>query len=154
VLSDTAAEIGNDESWDGRIAQIERGGIEAIADPVLQRWFTADFRARRSEELVGWRAMLTRTPTRGYLAACGALKRADLRPYAGAIEVPTLCIVGEDDGSTPVELVRETAALIKGSRFEVIKGAGHLPNLEQPETHARLIAQHAERASEKRAAID
>jgi 3-oxoadipate enol-lactonase len=98
--------------------------------------------------------MLTRTPTRGYLAACGALKRADLRHYAGAIEVPTLCIVGEDDGSTPVELVRETAALIKGSRFEVIKGAGHLPNLEQPETHARLIAQHAERASEKRAAID
>jgi 3-oxoadipate enol-lactonase len=74
MLSDTAAQIGNDESWDARIAQIERGGIEAIADPVLQRWFTADFRARRSEELVGWRAMLTRTPTQDYLAACGAFE--------------------------------------------------------------------------------
>ena len=97
--------------------------------------------------------MLTRTPTQGYLAACGALKRADLRPYAGAIEVPTLCLVGEDDGSTPVPLVRETAALIRGCRFEVIKGAGHLPNLEQPETHARLIAQHADGAFQKPAAI-
>ncbi|HME85421.1 MAG TPA: 3-oxoadipate enol-lactonase [Roseiarcus sp.] len=154
VLSDTAAKIGSDESWDARIAEVERGGIEAIADPILERWFTADFRARRSEDLVGWRVMLTRTPTQGYLAACGALKRADLRPYAGAIEVPTLCIVGEEDGSTPVELVRETAELIKGCEFEVIKGAGHLPNLEQPDTHARLIARHAERASEKRAAID
>ncbi|MGA7198779.1 3-oxoadipate enol-lactonase [Roseiarcus sp.] len=153
VLSDTAAKIGNDESWDARIAQIEHAGIEAIADSILERWFTADFRARRSEDLAGWRAMLTRTPTQGYLAACGALKRADLRPYAGAIEVPTLCLVGEDDGSTPVPLVRETAALIRGCRFEVIKGAGHLPNLEQPETHAQLIAQHADGAFQKPAAI-
>ncbi len=152
VLSDTAAKIGNDESWDARIAQIERGGIEAIAGSILERWFTADFRARRSEDLAGWRAMLTRTPRQGYLAACGALKRADLRPYAGAIGVPTLCIVGEEDGSTPVQLVRETAALIKDCRFEVIKGAGHLPNLEQPETYARLIAQFADGAFQKRAA--
>ena len=88
--------------------------------------------------------MLTRTPKQGYLAACGALKRADLRPYAGAIEVQTLCLVGDEDGSTPVAFVQETAGLIKGSRFEVIRGAGHLPNLEQPETLAQLIAQHAE----------
>ena len=65
VLSDTAAKIGTDESWDARIADIERGGIEAIADSVLERWFTADFRARRSDELAGWRAMLTRTPEAG-----------------------------------------------------------------------------------------
>ena len=70
------------------------------------------------------RAMLTRTPRQGYLAACGALKRADLRPYAGRIEAPTLCLVGDEDGSTPVALVRETAALIPGSRFEIIEGAG------------------------------
>ena len=76
-------------------------------DSVLERWFTADFRARRRDELIGWRAMLTRTPRQGYLAACGALKRADLRPYAGAIGVATLCLVGEEDGSTPVALVRE-----------------------------------------------
>jgi 3-oxoadipate enol-lactonase len=146
VLSDTAAKIGTDESWDARIADIERGGIEAIADSVLERWFTADFRANRQDELAGWRAMLTRTPKRGYLAACGALKRADLRPYAGTIQAATLCLVGEEDGSTPVALVRETAGLIKGARFEIIRGAGHVPNIEQPEAFAALLAQHAERA--------
>ena len=85
VLCDTAAKIGTDKSWDQRIAEVERGGIEAIANSVLERWFTAEFRARRSAELAGMRAMLTRTPIEGYLAACGALKRADLRPYAGQI---------------------------------------------------------------------
>ncbi len=93
------------------------------------------------------RAMLTRTPKQGYLAACGALKRADLRPYAPRIEAPVLCLVGDEDGSTPVALVRETAALIPGSRFEVVKGAGHIPNVEQPRAVAELVAEHARRAA-------
>ena len=146
VLSDTAAKIGDDASWDARIAAIGAGGVEAIADAVLERWFTVDFRTRRADDLVGWRTMLVRTPTQGYLAACGALKRADLRPHARDIRVPTLCLVGDQDGSTPVALVRETAALIGGARFEVIAGAGHIPGIEKPEATAALLARHAEQA--------
>jgi 3-oxoadipate enol-lactonase len=70
VLCDTAAKIGTDESWDQRIAQVERGGVEEVADSVLKGWFTADSRARRSAEFTGIRAMLTRTPRQGYLAPC------------------------------------------------------------------------------------
>jgi 3-oxoadipate enol-lactonase len=146
VLCGTAAKIGTDEAWDRRIAEVDRGGVDSIADAVLKGWFTADFRARRSAEFAGVRAMLARTPARGYLAACNALKRADLRPYAGRIEAPTLCLVGDEDGSTPVALVRETAALIPASRFEVIQGAGHLINVEQPQAVAGLIAEHAKQA--------
>ena len=145
VLCDTAAKIGTDEVWDQRIDLVKRGGIEALADAVMERWFTAHFRATRSTELAGMRAMLTRTPRQGYLAACGALKRADLRPYAGRIQAPTLCLVGDEDGSTPPALVEETAALIPGSRFEIIEGAGHLPNVEKPEVVAKWVAEHAKR---------
>src|SRR6202023_3498768 len=113
----------------------------------LERWFTAEFRASRAAEFTGIRAMLTRTPRQGYLAACGALKRADLRPYAGRILAPTLCLVGDQDGSTPVALVKETAALIPGSRFEIIEGAGHLPNVEKPEIVADLVAAHARKTA-------
>jgi 3-oxoadipate enol-lactonase len=76
-----------------------------------------------------------------------ALTRADLRPYAGRIGVPSLCLVGDEDGSTPIALVKETAALIAGSRFEIIEGAGHLPNVEKPSVVARLVAEHARRAA-------
>ena len=76
VLCATAAKIGTDESWDERIAAVERGGIESIAGSVLERWFTAEFRAARAAEFAGVRAMLTRTPKQGYLAACGALSSA------------------------------------------------------------------------------
>ena len=147
VLCGTAAKIGTDESWDERIAAIERGGVESVADAILERWFTPRFRSQRAAEFAGIRAMLTRTPRQGYLAACGALKRADLRPFAGRIEAPTLCLVGDQDGSTPVALVRQTAGLIKGSRFEIIEGAGHLSNVEKPAAVARLIAEHVTRTA-------
>jgi 3-oxoadipate enol-lactonase len=142
ILCDTAAKIGTEEMWAGRIREVEAGGIEAIADGVLQRWFSADFRENRTVELAGWRAMLTRTPLAGYLQACGALRRADLRAHAGAIKVPTLCVVGDEDGSTPPALVRETAELIPQAKFEIIKGAGHVPNLEKPAVLLGLIEAH------------
>jgi 3-oxoadipate enol-lactonase len=75
------------------------------------------------------------------------LERTDLPPYAVQIKAPTLCLVGDEDGSTPVALVKETAALIAGSRFEIIEGAGHLPNVEKPSIVARLVAEHARRAA-------
>jgi 3-oxoadipate enol-lactonase len=145
VLCDTAAKIGTDDVWDQRIGEVQRGGVEALADAVMERWFTAHFRAVRSAELAGMRAMLTRTPRQGYLAACGALKRADLRQSAGRIQAPTLCLVGDQGGSTPPALVKEMAALIPGSRFEIIEGAGHLPNVEKPKVVAKLVAEHARR---------
>jgi 3-oxoadipate enol-lactonase len=140
ILSDTAAKIGTEEMWASRIAAVENGGIASIADSILQRWFSAAFRVSRTDELIGWRMMLTRTDKAGYLAACGALREADLRPFCARIRVPTLCIVGEEDGSTPVEVVRELAGMIGGARFEIIAGAGHLPNLEKPDAIGACIA--------------
>jgi 3-oxoadipate enol-lactonase len=50
-----------------------------------------------------------------------------------------LGIAGSEDGSTPPDLVRETVALIPGSRFELIRRAGHLPCVENPAEYARIL---------------
>jgi 3-oxoadipate enol-lactonase len=142
ALCDTAAKIGSDESWSTRISAIERGGVEAVADSVMTRWFAAAFRQQRREEFRGWRLMLTRSDQAGYLAACEALRHADLRAYCAGIKVPTLCLVGDEDGSTPPPIVRELSESITGARFEIVAGAGHLPNIEKPEAVAALIAAH------------
>jgi 3-oxoadipate enol-lactonase len=144
VLCDTAHRIGTPAFWAERFATVEAGGIEAIADAIMQRWFTQSYREKRSDPLVGWRAMLTRTPKAGYLAACGAIRDADLTAHAKTIRAPTLCVVGDQDGSTPVELVRELASLIPGAKFEIIAAAGHIPCVEQPATLRGLIEAHLE----------
>ncbi|TPJ19403.1 3-oxoadipate enol-lactonase [Mesorhizobium sp. B2-7-2] len=139
ILSDTAHKIGTAESWNTRIATVERDGIEAIADGVLQVWFTPDFHARRAAELAGCRNMLIRQALPGYIGTCAAVRDADLTDAARRIAAPTLCIVGDQDGSTPPDLVRSLADLIPGARFEVIRNAGHIPCIEQPEALVTLI---------------
>ena len=139
VLCDTAHKIGPPEMWDDRIAAIREGGIEALADPIMARWFSSAFHSDRPEELQGWRNMLVRTPLVGYLGTAEAIRNADMTELARAIRVPTLCLGGSEDGSTPPELVGELASLIPGARFEVIEGAGHLPCVEAPEALAGLI---------------
>ena len=101
TLCCTAAKIGTPELWAERITAVESGGIEPIADNVLQRWFTPLFRETQADEVAGWRNMLVRTPAHGYAGTCAAIRDADLRPDAGRIKAPTLCVAGDQDGSTP-----------------------------------------------------
>lgn len=138
VLSNTAARLGTPESWSARIAAIEVGGLESIADAVMERWFAPAFRATPACAL--WRAMLARTPAPGYIAACRALATADRRTETAALRLPTLVIAGEQDGASPPALVRDAAALIPGARFHEIPGAGHLPCVETPAAWAALVA--------------
>ncbi|TPN01978.1 3-oxoadipate enol-lactonase [Mesorhizobium sp. B2-1-3A] len=139
ILSDTAHKIGTAESWNSRIAVVERYGVEAIADGVMKVWFTPDFHAGRPADLAGCRNMLTRQALPGYIGTCKAVRDADFTESARRIAVPTLCVVGDQDGSTPPDLVRSLADLIPGARFEIIRNAGHIPCIEQPEALVALI---------------
>ena len=140
VLSNTAAKIGTPDSWARRIATVRAEGIAAIAEGILGLWFSKKFHETRAEELAGWRHMLTRTPVAGYTGCCAAMAETDLRDSTARLALPTLVLAGSEDGSTPPDLVRETAESIAGARFEVIRGAGHIPCVETPETMTALIA--------------
>lgn len=146
VLCDTAHRIGPPDMWDQRIAAIRAGGIEALAEPILERWFSARFRAERPAELAGWRNMLIRTPVEGYVGTCATIRDADLTDAAKTLRVPALCVVGTEDGATPPALVRSLADLIPNSRFTTIDGVGHLPCVEAPDGLAHLIDDFAREA--------
>jgi 3-oxoadipate enol-lactonase len=83
--------------------------------------------------------MFTRTNLEGYIKCCRAIANTDFRRGLKNISIPTLLLVGDEDGSTPPDLVRATSDLISDSKFEIIKGAGHLPCVEKPEYMAVLI---------------
>ncbi|MCQ0988967.1 3-oxoadipate enol-lactonase [Jiella marina] len=144
VMMDTAPKIGTSEAWNERIAAIEEDGIAAIADGILARWFTPAYRNAGNPAFIGYSNMLLNSPVAGYLGSCAALRDSDLTEAARAVTVPTLCLVGDQDGSTPPDLVRQTAETIPGARFEIIEGAGHLPCIEQAEVTAGHIARFAE----------
>jgi 3-oxoadipate enol-lactonase len=139
ILCDTAHQIGTREMWDARIAAVRQGGIASIAEPVLQRWFAAEFRAARPAELAGYRNMLTRTPVEGYVGTCATVRDANLTGIAGQLALPVLCLVGDEDGATPPDLVEDMARRIPNSSLHVIESCGHIPCLEKPDELAQLI---------------
>ncbi|TMV07611.1 3-oxoadipate enol-lactonase [Ruegeria sediminis] len=139
VLSNTAAKIGTPEMWNERIEAVRAGGIEALADSIMERWFSKDFRA--TPELALWRNMLVRQPADGYAGCSAAISGTDFYTPTSGLRLPTLGIAGSEDGSTPPDLVRETVDLIPGSRFELIRKAGHLPCVEKPAEYAAVLTQ-------------
>lgn len=139
VLSNTAAQIGTQEMWAERIATLERDGMAALADPILERWFAPAFRAH--PELALWRNMLCRTSVAGYAGCCKAIAGCDLRASTAALRLPVLAIAGAEDGSTPPDLVRGTAALIPGARLIEIPATGHLPCVEAPARYGEILTQ-------------
>jgi len=139
ILCDTAAKIGNTEMWNERMGFVREGGMEGLVEANMQRWFTPDFHKNRADDLQGYVNMFVRQPVDGYIGTATALRDADLRPAATQIEVPAICIVGDQDGSTPPELVLETAKMIPDCRYEVIKCAAHITCLEQTEILVEII---------------
>ena len=132
LLCDTAHKIGTPEMWNARMNAIREGGLASIANSLLERWFSSEFRQTHPAELSGYRNMLTRTPAEGYIGTCAALRDTDLTLTASRLTQPTLCLVGVEDASTPPELVKSLSELIPNAAFKTIPGAGHLPCIEQP----------------------
>ncbi len=138
VLSNTAAKIWTPAKWAERIAVVQNDGLPALADGILERWFARQFLADKSK-LAGWRNMLGRMPTAGYCGCAAAIAETDLFDSTARLSLPTLGIAGTEDGSTPPDVVRETTELITGARFHLIRKAGHLPCVEQPEAFAAVL---------------
>jgi pimeloyl-ACP methyl ester carboxylesterase len=70
----------------------------------------------------------------------GMAVRPDSFTTLATISVPTLVVVGEEDGLTPPAEAEKLAAGVKGARLVRIPGAGHLPNLENPAAFTEALA--------------
>jgi len=64
--------------------------------------------------------------------------RDDLIPRLSQIHKPTLVLAGEDDQALPVICSKEIADDIPDSKLVIVKDAGHLSTLEQPE----IVTEH------------
>ena len=69
VLACTSARFGPREAWIERAELVRAGGVEAVADAVLGRWFTPAFRETSPGTIAQFRTMLLETPPRATRAA-------------------------------------------------------------------------------------
>jgi 3-oxoadipate enol-lactonase len=130
VLANTSPKFGTRETWDDRRKAVLEGGMSAIIDATMQRFFSAE--NQQSVWAQSTRAIVLGTDRIGYAVCCAALRDADTRSELGKISVPTLVIGGDQDPSAPWQgngsvLARD----IPGAQAVRLETA-HLSNLEQP----------------------
>ncbi|KAH7254957.1 hypothetical protein FSOLCH5_011102 [Fusarium solani] len=133
----------DDKAWDQRIALAREEGTAALAKQSVARWFKEEWRTAHPELVANITARVGTQSLEGYLASVAALRKLDLWPYAKAIvdngnAEKVLFVVGEEDAAPVVE---ETKALATqtGSSVVIIKDAGHITHIQQPERFNRVV---------------
>jgi 3-oxoadipate enol-lactonase len=125
--------------WQARIKTAETQDMEPLAQPTLERWFTAPFREKNPAAVDAIRKLIVATPVAGYAGCSHAIPKINLTARLKEIRCPILVIVGADDPGTPPAMAREIHDNAPGSRLVVLPQAAHLANIEQPEGFTRAL---------------
>jgi 3-oxoadipate enol-lactonase len=120
-----------------RGSDAERGGMAAVVEPTLERWFTPGSMSTDAVARVRQR-LLDDTPS-NWAAAWEAIAEHDALERLGAYRGGALVIAGERDLATPLPAKQALAAAIPGARLVVLPGAPHMMQIEQPSAFLAAI---------------
>ena len=115
-----------------RADTVRFGGMGAILQPTLERWFTADFIARRPDVIDRVVKTLLSADTLVHAAMWDTIATLDVAPALHAISAPILILVGEKDPTTPPAASRAIAERIKQAQLSILPGVSHICTVEAP----------------------
>ena len=137
VLANTSPKFGTPDVWDARRKAVLEGGMAAIVDAVMQRFFSSDKQSTIWAQST--RGVLLGTDPKGYTACCAALRDADTRAALSKINISTLVIGSDKDLSTPWEGNGSILAAQIPHAKAVRLQTAHLSNLEQPRAFTAAV---------------
>ena len=132
VLANTSPQFVPRANWETRIATVLKGGMPAVVDVAMQRFFLPETLAKQNPHVASTRSVFLGTDPVGYLGCCAALRDMNHGDLLKQIKVPTLVISGDHDVATPWSGHGERLAQeILGAKA-VHLAAAHLSNIERP----------------------
>lgn len=141
TLCDTASEhsAAVRNAWQTRIDTVRTGGVAAVTEATLQRWFTPAMFTRAPQTIERVRKMILGTSVEGYVGCSSAIRDLEHTALLHRISVPTLVMVGEQDTGAPVALARIIEQHIPGASLVILEDAAHIANMEQPAAFNRAL---------------
>lgn len=139
VLANTTARVADPSSMEARRRAVLDGGMPAVEDMVMARFFSPVVVAANAPQVASARRTLLATAPAGYAGCCAAIRDMDQRPLLAQIDVPTLVIGGDADGGMPWDGHGAVlASTIRGAKA-VRLPAAHISNLEKPRSFTRAL---------------
>jgi pimeloyl-ACP methyl ester carboxylesterase len=145
TLMDTSAQ--SEPRWarlkyEVMLAALRTIGFRPVIGSAMRVMFSDTFLhdRGRQEDVATWRERMMQNDPQGLTRFGRAIfSRDDVLDRLGALTVPTLVIVGQQDRAFDPSRSEAMAAAIPGARLEVVDKAGHLSSIEQPEQVAALL---------------
>ena len=104
------------------------GGMSAVVDATLQRWFTSSFMGDPAVDKV--RDRLVSDDPEQWNSGWRVIATHDTLSRLPNLDIPTLVVVGEFDLGAPVPAARAIADAVSGARLVVLLGAPHMLQIE------------------------
>lgn len=139
VVANASPQFGLRSNWETRIAAVGKGGMAAVTDLVMQRFFMPDTLAKHNPHVASIRSVLSGTDPVGYIGCCAALRDLDFENLLQQIKAPILVIGGDHDISTPwSDHGQKLAQTIPGAKALRL-AAAHLSNIERPRSFTTAL---------------
>ena len=139
VLANTSPQFVPRANWETRIATVLKGGMSAVVDVAMQRFFSPDTLAKQNPHVASTRSVFLGTNPVGYLGCCAALRDMNHGDLLKEIKTPTLVISGDRDIATPWSGHGERLAQeIPGAKALHLPAA-HLSNIERPHSFTTAL---------------
>jgi 3-oxoadipate enol-lactonase len=126
--------------WDERIAAA-KDNCASLAEPTALRWFGAAFLAAHPDIAQRFRDTIASTSSAGFIGCARAIQGLNYLGDMDKIRTPVTLVVGANDLPLP-EAMAHLQTRIAGAQLEVIPGAGHLPNIDQPDAFDAALLRH------------
>jgi pimeloyl-ACP methyl ester carboxylesterase len=143
ILVDTKADADTPQAKEGRQKMIELArtqGASAVADQMMPKMLGPGTQQSRPEVVKTLRRIMEDCNPQTIEYALAAMRdRPDRSGDLASIKVPALVVVGDADAITPPDVAEKMAQAIPGAKLEVIRGAGHMSPMEQPEQVNRVM---------------
>ena len=110
--------------------RVEEAGMEVVLDVAMARMFPDPYIEAYPNVIAERKAALAACNPRAFAATARALANVDMADQIGAIENPTLVMVGLEDATTPPAMSHALHQGIAGSSLVEIPGCGHCPQIQ------------------------
>jgi pimeloyl-ACP methyl ester carboxylesterase len=148
ILADTRATADTEEGKQARrdLAALARKlGPSALVETMTSRLLGETTLRDKPQIVERVRLMIESNTGEGIAQASLAMAtRGDSTDLLQRIDCPALAIVGAEDKLTPPSEAEKMCGAIGAARLELISGAGHLPNIEQPDDFNLAITKFIE----------
>ncbi len=116
-----------------RAKTIREGGMKAVLQSSLERWFTPRTMAQRPDLIDRVTKTILTDDAAVQAAIWDIIADLDFHDQLSKIKCPTLVLVGEHDPSTPPSIAAEMATSIPNAKLVVLAATSHMATVESPE---------------------